>query len=65
MLSFKQIGCGENYFPTGQIIADHISQQINDGLIDELTGLKFGWWAIWNRRASNRLVNVIDIFEML
>lgn len=55
-----QIGCGTKYFTMTETIANHIDQQIKDGLIDELSGLTFDWWAIWTRRASNRLVNFIS-----
>lgn len=50
------IGCGKVIFPTGQLIANQISHQFEDGSIDEISGLDFGWWSIWRKRLNNRFV---------
>lgn len=50
-----QIGCGKVIFPTGQLIANQISHQFDDGSIDEISGLDFGWWSIWRKRLTNRV----------
>lgn len=40
----------------GRTIADQIDKQMSDATINELSGLKFIWWAIWNKRTSSRWV---------
>ncbi|XP_023037013.1 uncharacterized protein LOC6652385 isoform X3 [Drosophila willistoni] len=44
------IGCGENLFNMGKIIANEISHQIKDGTINALTEENFGKWMIFKRR---------------
>ena len=41
-------------YPSGQLIANQISQQMSDGVIDDISGLNFGWWVIWSKRINNR-----------
>ncbi|XP_037036567.1 dystroglycan isoform X3 [Bradysia coprophila] len=48
------IGCGNSYLPSGQLIANQISRQINDGSIDDISGLDIGYWLIWSKRVNNR-----------
>lgn len=42
-----QVGCGNSYFESGQLIVNQIRQQMADGIIDDMSGLQFGWWLVW------------------
>lgn len=47
-----QVGCGNSYFESGQLIVNQIRQQMADGVIDDMSGLQFGWWLVWADRQA-------------
>lgn len=47
-----QVGCGNSYFESGQLIVNQIKQQMADGTIDDMSGLQFGWWLVWADRQA-------------
>lgn len=47
-----QVGCGNSYFESGQLIVNQIKQQMLDGTIDDMSGLQFGWWLVWADRQT-------------
>ncbi|XP_055679081.1 uncharacterized protein LOC129787489 isoform X2 [Lutzomyia longipalpis] len=49
------VGCDNELFPTGKLIANQIAEQMKDGTIADISGLEFEWWSVWRRRASNRV----------
>ncbi|XP_037915722.1 dystroglycan isoform X5 [Hermetia illucens] len=49
------IGCGQSYFKVGEPISMQIAQQMQDGSIDDISGLEFGWWVIWKKKITNRV----------
>lgn len=54
VFSYRQIGCGKSYFGSVESLIKQISDQMRDELIDDLTGFKFGWWAIWHQPTHSR-----------
>ncbi|XP_059609916.1 uncharacterized protein LOC132257147 [Phlebotomus argentipes] len=49
------VGCDNELFPTGKLIANQIAEQMKDGTIADISGLDFEWWSVNRRRASNRV----------
>lgn len=49
-----QVGCNNEMFPTGKLIASQIGEQMNEGLIDDITDLSFDWWLVWAQRINSR-----------
>lgn len=47
-----QVGCGNSYFESGQLIVNQIKQQMADGTIDDMSGLQLGWWLVWADRQA-------------
>lgn len=51
---FLQVGCNNLMFPTGKLIASQIGEQMNEGLIADITDLNFDWWSLWTQRSNSR-----------
>jgi hypothetical protein len=49
------IGCGDNLYENGKTIAHQINEQVETGVLDELTGLPFNFWNIWTKRVKSRV----------
>lgn len=49
-----QVGCNNEMFPTGKLIASQIGEQMNEGLIADITDLSFDWWSVWTQRINSR-----------
>lgn len=49
------IGCGDKMFDNGKTIAHQINEQVETGVLDELSGLPFGYWNIWTKQVKSRV----------
>lgn len=49
-----QVGCGDKIFSSEKLIANQIPHQMKDGVINDISGLDFGFWSIWKKHVNNR-----------